>query len=222
MAGLKAPPWDGAAPGQCPTASCGTSPRDPLPWSCSSSPATAAEPQREAQCLHHGKKTPDPPALHFVGATQLSVTLPVHPQPWGFTAPHAGCILGSPTGHPVLPSPALQRSHLTPAAQLYGSPGTRLTAIELGDVREETLQDPLRLKQHSRSSSLLCSLSPGQTPPSRQCCWVAISLQSSTGQWDLLTPPAPLPAAPPRLPASGWALRPLWPRIPHAGALRVP
>lgn len=92
----------------------------------------------------------------------------------------------------------------------------------LGFYREETLQDPLRLKQHSRSSSLLCSLSPGRTPPSRQCCWVAISLQSSTGQWDLLTPPAPLPAAPPRLPASGWALRPLWPRIPHAGALRVP
>lgn len=168
------------------------------------------------------KEDPGPACFALCGCHAAQCDAPVHPQPWGFTAPHAGCSLGSPTGHPVLPSPALQRSHLTPAARLYGSPGTRLTAIELGDVREETLQDPLRLKQHSRSSSLLCSLSPGQTPPSRQCCWVAISLQSSTGQWDLLTPPAPLPAAPPRLPASGWALRPLWPRIPHAGALRVP
>lgn len=113
MAGLKAPPWDGAAPGQCPTASCGSSPRDPLPWSCSSSPATAAEPQREAQCLHHGKKTPDPPALHFVGATQLSVTLPCTPSPGVLQPPTLAAFWAAPQGIPCSP-PQPCSAHTSP------------------------------------------------------------------------------------------------------------
>lgn len=73
---------DGAPQPLC--AQRGTAPSHGLPWGC---PATAAEPRRKAQRLHHGKKTPRPTCFVLCGCPTAQGDAPRAPPALGFYSP---------------------------------------------------------------------------------------------------------------------------------------